>query len=145
MYDSYQEIVDDVILMLDPQLLCDHFCKPKCHEPIADCFPELPGSIDAAFPFVLLGATVALDLDEAPCLGFCYPFIGGAPLAAARCQANLAAAACDIVGHLVQQSMSSKVLLRASRKTLASIEPVPSRLISVGFVVTAPGISSPSE
>ena len=141
----HHAIVEDVVLMLDPELLCDIFCKPKHNEPVAECFPELPGPLTEVFPFVLSGEVVILDLDTAPCPSFCYPFVGGAPLSAAKRQANFVAAACDTVGHLVQLSMSKRVLLRASRRTLASLEPMPSWLVSAGFTVTDFGISSPTD
>ena len=35
----HQDIADDVILLLDPDLLCDSFCKPKQQDVVADCFP----------------------------------------------------------------------------------------------------------
>ena len=143
--ERYAEIAEDVCLMLDPELLCDSFCKPKNSEPVAECFPELPGSIHGTFPFVLSGAVVVMDLEAAPCPAFCYPFIGGAPLAAAKRQTNFVAAACDVVGLFVQQSLSSKVLLRASKRTLASLEPLPTWMHSAGFQITEAGISSPSE
>ena len=57
-------------------------------------------SLDFGLPFVLSGCPVTLSLDLPPCPAFCYPFIGGAPLAAAK------RPACDVAGSRVQWLIS---------------------------------------
>ena len=141
--DGVEGVAQDVTLMLDPELIGDTFCRPKQPAAPSVCCSDLPGPIDSSFPFVLSGQECFFDLGSPPCPAFCYPFIGGAPLALAKRQAGFVEEAGDVVSRMVQQSLSSRVLLRASRETLASIEPVTTWLLSVGFVLTSEGLGSP--
>ena len=140
-----QAVVEDVLLMLDPELICDTFCRPKVSHPIPVCCGDLPKPLTTPFPFVLTGGIGVYRLEPPPCPAFCYPFVGGAPLSAARRQTSYLEAACDILGMMVQQSLSSRVCLKASRQSLASIEPIPTWMLSAGFIVSEDGISSPED
>ena len=139
------EVVEDVLLMLDPELACDSFHRPNPSPPVVTCCPDLPGPLDFSLPFVLSGPCVSFQLDAPPSPSFCYPFIGGVSLAAAKRQAAYLEAACDVVGNMVQRTQSERVFLKASRQTLAAIEPIPTWLLSVGFCLVAEGIISPQD
>ena len=89
---------EDVLLMLDPQLCCGIFFPTKPTEPVAECCGELPGPFTAHTPFVLSGKTSTYRLESPPGPSFCYPYIGGAPLAASKRQAAFVEAACDALG-----------------------------------------------
>ena len=140
---SGTEVVQDVTLMLDPDLISSTFCRPTNFVPPTVCCHDLPGLPDISFPFVLTGKVCSFDLGRPPHPAFAYPFIGGVPLAHAKKQAGFVEEACDIIGRLVQQSRSARVFLRASRDTLASIEPVPTWMLSAGFVLSPEGLGSP--
>ena len=143
--DGSADIVQDVCLMLDPELIADTFCRPKTSDPPSICCNDLPGSIDVTYSFVLSGPECAFDLGRPPCPAFCYPFIGGAALSQAKRQAEFVEEACDIVGRMVQQSLSTRVFLRASTSALASIEPLPTWLLSAGFLAVHEGLRSPTS
>ncbi|CAE7819601.1 unnamed protein product, partial [Symbiodinium sp. KB8] len=83
------EAAQDALLMLDPDLICETFCRPKEEAAPSVCCGDLPGPLSVTFPFVLSGEEIRFDLAEPPCPSFCYPFLGGAPLAAAKRQADL--------------------------------------------------------
>ena len=143
--DEWCEIAEDVLLMLDPEVCCDVFSKtPKQSGPTL-CCPDLPGPFGTILPFVLTGAMAAFALQTAPCPSFSYPWIGGATLAAAKRQAAFVEASCDVISTLVQQSQTTRVELRVSRNTLASLEPIPTWLLSVGFELVDEGLRSPID
>ncbi|CAE7900299.1 unnamed protein product, partial [Symbiodinium sp. KB8] len=143
--DQVVDAADEVTLMLDPELCCDTFHRTKSSPPITACCPELPGPLSLVFPFILTGQQAVFSLDPPPCPSFSYPFIGGAPLASAKRQTAFVEGACEIVGHFVEQSLNTRVLLRASQACLRSLEPVPTWLLSVGFHAFDGGISSPED
>ena len=138
------EVASDVLLMLDPENCCEQYCKPKGPVEVVPCCPELPGPLPQQMAFVLTGAVATFKVDEPPCVGFVYPFVGGAALAAARKQADYVEAACDVVGIMAQASQTSRVVLKASRKALAALEPIPTWLSSVGICFTSEGLASPA-
>ena len=65
----------DAILMLDPELICDTFCRPKESSSVPICCGDLPGLLSAPFPFILTGEVRVFHLEAPPCPAFCYPFI----------------------------------------------------------------------
>ena len=143
--DQVVDAADEVTLMLDPELCCDTFHRTKSSPPITACCPELPGPLSLVFPFILTGQQAVFSLEPPPCPSFSYPFIGGAPLASAKRQTAYVEGACEIVGHFVEQSLNTRVVLRASQACLRSLEPVPTWLLSVGFHAFDGGISSPED
>ena len=138
-----EEAVEDVLLMLDPDVCCTSFRQTPHKQPVTTCCPDLPGPLNSSMPFVLTGASIGFDLADPPCHAFSYPFVGGTSLAAARRQSAYVEHACDVLGHMVQQSQSTRVILRASRQALASLEPAPTWLLSVGFALSGEGLASP--
>ncbi|CAE7778823.1 unnamed protein product [Symbiodinium microadriaticum] len=140
-----KEVADDVLLMLDPELICDSFCRRKSNCNFAPCCEDLPGPFQTSLSFILSGRLVQFTLEDAPCPEFCYSFKGGVPLAAAKRQTDFLEAACDVVGSMIQHSLSTRVALVATRRTLASIEPLPTWLLSVGFSSVANGLCSPDD
>ena len=142
---SVQEVAADVILLLDPEVSCDIFRRPKPQVVVASCCVDLPSSVGCSFPFVLTGKPSSFRLGPPPCPAFCYPFVGGSPLAAARKQAAYVEAACDVLWQMIQQSASTRVLLCASRQALSSLEPAPTWMLSGGFCASAEGIQSPED
>ena len=113
--------------MLDPALCCDSYHRTKGAAVVSDCFSDLPSPFSSAISFVLSGACSAYHLDSPPCPSLCFPFIGGAPLAAAKRQTAFLEAACDILGAAVQQASASRVKLYADRRALVALEPATMR------------------
>ena len=136
---------EDVLLMLDPSLCCDSFGSSRPSVAPADCFGDLPGPLAEPISFVLSGPVRVFRLDAPPCSSFQYPFIGSATLAAARRQAAYVEAACDVLGAAVQQAAISRVQIIADGKTLTALEPAATWLLSIGFVGSSKGLSSPDD
>ena len=70
---------------------------------------------------------------------------GGAPLAAASRQTAYIEAMCDTIGAAIQQTAVSRVRIIADRNTLSAIEPIPTWLLSVGFLLGDDGVCSPED
>ncbi|CAE7291651.1 unnamed protein product [Symbiodinium sp. CCMP2592] len=134
---------EDATLMLDPILCCDTFCRTKSVAPVADCCAELPGPLPDTIPFILTGQSSVFHIGAPPCPAFCHPFIGGAPLSAARKQAAYVEATLDVLGAAVQQTAISRVRIDFSQNALACLEPAPTWLISAGFRSGNGGLHSP--
>ena len=139
------EVVEDVLLMLNPEVCCETFRRTPEAPHLSICCDDLPGPFQGQFSFVLTGPVVSLELGAAPCVAFSHPWIGGVPLAAARRQAEFVEAACDVIGSFIQHSRASRVSLKVSSSVLAALEPVPTWLLSVGFVFTGEGLRSPTS
>ncbi|CAE7646489.1 unnamed protein product [Symbiodinium microadriaticum] len=60
------EAVEDVLLVLGPEICCDSFCQPKGPVTISNCCAELPGRFSASLPFVVTGTTACFKLEEPP-------------------------------------------------------------------------------
>ena len=108
---SFPEAVEAALLMLDPEVCCDFSHKIKRGAKLTECCPELLAPFDCTLPFVLSGAMAFFNLGGPLCPAFAYPFVGGAPLAAARRQAAFNETTCDVVGRSVQQSQTPRVFL----------------------------------
>ena len=106
--DGAHEIVSDVVLTLDPALACDTFQRTSSPSSVVQGCADLPGPLDFGFPFARTAFPVVSGLDPPPCPAFCYPFIGAAPLAAAKRRAKYLEGVCDVVGLAVQQSKSTR-------------------------------------
>ncbi|CAE7817460.1 unnamed protein product [Symbiodinium sp. CCMP2592] len=128
------EAAEDAILMLDPSLCCDTYSPTKPHVSASECCADLPGPFDLHVPFVLSGASATFRLPPPPCPAFCYPFIGGAPLAAARRQSSYVEHVCDILGTAVQQAAASRVCILAPQRALAAVEPAATWLTLSGLL-----------
>ena len=139
------EVCEDVLLMLDPVLCCETFCKTRTKPKSAVCCPDLPGPFSTSLSFVLTGALTTVSISEPPCPGFAFPFIGGVSLAAAKRQCAFLEASCEAIGVLIQRAQSSRVFLRISRQALQALEPVPTWLMSVGFSLVGEGLCSPTD
>ena len=142
---SVGDILEDILGLLDPEVSCDTFHRTKATPPVATCCDTLPGPLQCSFPLVLTGAVARYQLEAPPCPAFCYPFIGGVPLSAAKRQTAYVEGACDLLGQLVQQSASTRVLLLAKREALACLEPAPSWLLSGGLSACEGGLESPRD
>ena len=106
---------------------------------------DLPGPFTTEMGFVLTGSVAQYRLEPPPCPAFCYPFIGGAPLATARKQTAYVEAACDTIGALVQQASLSRVRLAANTAAITSLEPAATWLLSIGFQRDREGLCSPED
>eukprot|EP00439_Symbiodinium_sp_Y106_P025363 s1003_g3.t1 len=107
--EPFASAAEDAQLMLDPVLCCDTFSPTKPNAPVAEACSDLPGPLDTTLPFVLTGASADFFLDKPPCPAFSYPYIGGAPLAAASRQTAYIEAMCDQIGAAIQQTAVSRV------------------------------------
>ena len=136
---------EDVLLMLDPEVFCESFCRNKPVQHVAESCPELPGPFSQHIPFVLSGPCAVYRLDLPPSQSFCHPFVGGAPLAAAKKQAAFLEAACDLFSTVVQQASISRVKIVADRRAFAAVEPAATWLLSVGFCLVDDGMQSPVD
>ena len=143
--EPFASAAEDAQLMLDPVVSCDTFSPTKPTTPVTEACTDLPGPLDTALPFVLTGASADFFLDKPPCPAFSYPFIGRAPLAAASRQTAYVEAMCDTIGAAIQQTAVSRVRIVADKNTLSAIEPIPTWLLSVGFLLGDDGVCSPED
>ena len=143
--EPFASAAEDAQLLLDPAICCDTFCPTRPSAPVAECCADLPGPLDSTLPFILTGPQATFHLDCPPCPGFCYPFIGGAPLSAAQKEAAYVEAMCHVIGSAIQQTSVSRVRLFADGKTLSALEPIPTWLMSVGFELRDDGLLSPED
>ena len=125
--------VEDVLLMLDPELWCEDFRAPKNPHRPADTCPPLSGFAPPRLSFVLTGPPHVVAIAEPPIRDFVY-LRASLPLAAARRQMQWLEASCDAIGIALQASLSTPVLIRAS--SLARMPPpVPDWFQRGGFRV----------
>ena len=114
--EQVAEAAEAALLMLDPEVCCDFSQKIKRGAKLTECCPELLAPFDCTLPFVLSGAMAFFNLGEPLRPAFAYPFVGGAPLAAARRQAAFNETTCDVLGRSVQQSQTPRVFLHLSKE-----------------------------
>ena len=142
--DFAPAVSENLLLLLDPDLCCDHFPQPSPAASVVDFFAPLPPVPGLALPFATTGTSVSFSVDPPPLPCFVYPFDCSVPLSAASRQTEWLTAATDILLQAVQMSLQYPVRFRCSAAALQCLEPLTTWLLAGGFVRVADGIASPA-
>ena len=137
------ELADDARLLLDPELWCEDFRKGKGRVQSFQACVDLQRPTECRLDFVLTGVTAVFRIDDPPLPEFVFPFRHSIPLTAARRHLAWLEHACDTFGALLSATQLSPVVLTASPRALACLEPVSGWAEGSGLVRRAGGLSSP--
>ena len=141
--EGVAQLVDDTIILLDPELWCDDFREPKRPSMPASACPNQPSTLGLHFSFVASGQAHVLTLPDPPLRAWVHPFRASVPLAAARRQEAWFETCCDGIGVALQATRTSPVRIEASPLALECLTPIPSWLADGGFKVEPSGLRSP--
>ncbi|CAE7773963.1 unnamed protein product [Symbiodinium sp. CCMP2592] len=139
------ECASDAVLLLDPELWCDDFRRPKAgRQQQAVCAALAPPKA-CRCSFVLTGPEATFRLDEPPLPSMVYPFQASVPLACARRHFAWLEQACDSLGAFFQASASSPASFLASGAALRCLEPLTSWAVESGFEKRSRGLFTARE
>ena len=137
-----QTLVDEVALLLDPELWCDDFRVSKsgastplaCADLVAPDLRRIACATD--------GTPARFVLPPPPVPEFVYPFRHSLPLRAAKQQCAWLEQACDTVGAFIQASTLSPVFLETPGPAWTCLAPVSTWILECGFVRSPTGVGS---
>ena len=141
--EAVAQLVDDTIILLDPELWCDDFREPRRPSMPASACPTQPSTLGLHFSFVTSGQPHVLTLPDPPLRAWVHPFRASVPLAAARRQEVWFETCCDGIGAALQATRTNPVRIIASPLALECLAPIPSWLTDGGFTVEPSGLRSP--
>ena len=142
--DFAPAVSENLLLLLDPDLCCDHFPQPRPAASVVDFFAPLLPVPELVLPLAFSGTIVSFTVDPPPLPCFVYPFDCSVPLSAASRQIEWLTAATDTLLQAVQMSLQYPVSIRCSAAALQCLEPFTTWLLAGGFVRAADGIASPA-
>ncbi|CAE7367855.1 Ap1g1 [Symbiodinium necroappetens] len=136
------DVAGNMILLLDPEVCCEVFHRPKQPSPKVDFLAPLTFPAGLALPLASHGAAASFSVEEPPLPSFVYPFDCSAPLAPASRQIDWLEASIEVVVAAVQTAASAPVRISASGAALRGLEPFTSWLCKGGMIKTADGLVS---
>ena len=136
------DVSDNLLLLLDPDLCCEHYPRTRGSTPVCDFFAPLGPLESLCLPLATSGDTAAFQVDPPPLPCFVYPFDCSVPLAAASRQTEWLSAATDTFLQAVQMSLHHPVFISCSPEACTCLEPLTTWLLAGGFHKVAGGIAS---
>ena len=136
-------VSSDLILLLDPDLLCEAHREPRDGPPSHDYFAPPPGFLDLHFPLVLSGTATVFSIDAPPLMCFVFPFQCSVPLRPALRHLAWLEAACVTLCHALSASRSSPVEVRFSVGVASCLEPALGWFCQGGFQRMPWGLRTP--
>ena len=137
------DVSSDLILLLDPDLLCEAYRESRDGPPSHDYFAPMPDFLDLHFPLVLSGVATVFSIDEPPLPCFVFPFQCSVPLRPAMRHLAWLEAACDTLCNALSASRSSPVEVRLSVVVASCLEPALGWLCQGGFQRMPWGLCTP--
>ena len=136
------EVAENMILLLDPEVCCEVFHRPKQPSLKVDFLAPLTSPDGLALTLASLGTVASFSVEEPPLPSFVYPFDCSVPLAPALRQIEWLEASVEVVVAAVQTAASTPVRISASEAALRGLEPFTSWLCRGGLTKTADGLAS---
>ncbi|CAE7920999.1 unnamed protein product [Symbiodinium necroappetens] len=137
-----EDVAGNMLLLLDPEVCCDTFQRPKTRPTHLDFFTPLPPLSGLSLPLASSGIPASFTIEAPPLPCFVYPFDCSVPLAAADKHVAWLEASVEVLSAAIQTSSTSPIRIAAPAPALRCLEPVTSWLKAGGLVSSAVGLAS---